>query len=287
MTQARRPMTVSDTAIWVAMYRAMESERPDALFRDPYARRLAGEEGEAMIRRVPRARQYAGPMIVRTAAMDELIQQLIERDAVDLVVNLAAGLDARPYRMKLPPALQWLEADYPHMIEKKSAALAGETPHCKLERIGVDLADRAARRALLERVGTMGTKGLVISEGLLVYLSSDQVAELAQDLAAQPTFRFWITDIAAPLVLKIMKRTWSRQFGADTTTFQFAPKEGAGFFAAYGWQLDRYCSIFLDLGRYHREPNTMWIWRLFYPRWARQEVDRRTGPMTGTLLLSR
>ena len=33
---------VSDTAHWVAMYRAMESERPDALFRDPHARRLAG-----------------------------------------------------------------------------------------------------------------------------------------------------------------------------------------------------------------------------------------------------
>jgi methyltransferase (TIGR00027 family) len=287
MTQARRPMTVSDTAMWVAMYRAIESERPDAIFRDPYARRLAGEEGEEMIRRVPRARQFAGPMIVRTASMDELIQQLIERDGVDLILNLAAGLDARPYRMKLPPALQWVEADYPHMIDKKATALAGETPHCRLERIGVDLADRAARRALLERVGAMGSKGLVISEGLLVYLSSDQVAELAQDLAAQPTFRFWITDIAAPLVLKMMKRTWSRQFGADTTTFQFAPKEGAGFFAPYGWKLDRYCSIFLDLGRYHREPSTMWIWRLFYPRWARQEVDRRTGPMTGTLLLSR
>ncbi len=37
---------VSDTALWVAMYRAMESERADALFYDPYARVLAGERGE-------------------------------------------------------------------------------------------------------------------------------------------------------------------------------------------------------------------------------------------------
>jgi methyltransferase (TIGR00027 family) len=287
MIQARPPLIVSDTAHWVAMYRAVESERPDALFHDPYARRLAGSQGEEMLRHVPRAQQYAGPMIVRTAAIDELLGEVIERGGIDLIVNLAAGLDARPYRMELPPGLQWVEADYPRMIEKKSVALAGEIPHCKLERIGVDLANRDARRALFQRASAMGTKGLVISEGLLVYLSSDQVEELAQDLAAQPIFKFWITDIVAPLVIKMMKRTWSRQFAAATTTFQFAPKDGAGFFTSYGWQLQRYRSTFLDLSRYHREPNMMWFYRLFFPRWARQEVSRRSGPMTGTLLLSR
>jgi O-methyltransferase involved in polyketide biosynthesis len=33
---------ISDTARWVAFYRAMETERPDAIFRDPFARQLAG-----------------------------------------------------------------------------------------------------------------------------------------------------------------------------------------------------------------------------------------------------
>ena len=286
-TKARRPITVADTATWVAMYRAIESDRPDALFHDPYARRLAGEQGEEMLTRMPRARQYGGPMIVRTVAIDELIQEVIEREGIDLVVNLAAGLDARPYRMQLPQSLQWVEVDYPRMIEEKSKALAGETPCCKLERIGVDLADRQARRELFQRIGAMGTKGLVVSEGLLVYLSAEQVAELAQDLAAQPAFQFWITDIAAPLVLKIMKRTWSRQFAARSTPFQFGPKEGVAFFAPYGWQLERYRSAFLDMFRLHREPSMAWLWRLFYPRWARQEVNRRSGPMTGTLLLTR
>ncbi len=36
---------ISDTARWAAVFRARETERPDALFRDPYARRLAGERG--------------------------------------------------------------------------------------------------------------------------------------------------------------------------------------------------------------------------------------------------
>src|ERR1700730_15482531 len=127
MTQPRRILSVSDTAPWVAMYRAMESERPDALFHDPYARRLAGAQGDEMLRHVPRARQYAGPMIVRTAAIDELIQELIEREGIDLIVSLAAGLDARPCRMQLRPNLQCVEADYPQMIDEKSKRLAGET----------------------------------------------------------------------------------------------------------------------------------------------------------------
>ena len=49
---------ISDTARWVAFYRAMESERPDALFHDPYARRLAGERGEQIVRSLPRGRRH-------------------------------------------------------------------------------------------------------------------------------------------------------------------------------------------------------------------------------------
>ena len=69
MSDATPVRNVSDTARWVAIYRAMESERPDALFRDPYARRLGGERGEAIVRAMPRGRSMAWPMIVRTAVM--------------------------------------------------------------------------------------------------------------------------------------------------------------------------------------------------------------------------
>ncbi len=93
---------VSDTARWVALYRAMESDRRDALFRDPYARRLAGERAERILAGMKRGREWAWPMIVRTAVMDELILRAIDRDGVTTVLNLAAGLDARPYRLPLP-----------------------------------------------------------------------------------------------------------------------------------------------------------------------------------------
>src|SRR5260370_34044392 len=106
------PIThVSDTARWVALYRAMEAERPDPLFRDPYARRLAGEQGEAILRGMKQGRRWAWPMIVRTAVMDELILRAITRDGVDTGLNLAAGLDARPYRLALPHTLRWVDGE--------------------------------------------------------------------------------------------------------------------------------------------------------------------------------
>src|SRR2546425_4985527 len=136
------PIThVPDTARWVALYRAMESERPDALFHDPFARRLAGPQGEEIMRRLPRARAFAWPMIVRTAVMDELILRSIERDSVETVVNLAAGLDTRPYRLPLAPSLRWIEADFADVIEYKEQALIRERPACVLERRKIDLTD--------------------------------------------------------------------------------------------------------------------------------------------------
>ncbi len=279
-------VSVSDTAKWVAMYRALESDRPDALFCDRYARMLAGERGAQILRRMPRGRSYGWPMVVRTAVIDELIEQLIHDDGVDLVVNLAAGLDTRPYRMNLPSSLRWFEVDYPQTIAEKAHALVGETPRCDLERIATDLADAAARQALFAQIAGQGSKGLVITEGLMIYLSREQAGDLARDLAGVHNLRYWITDIAAPFILKIMSRTWSRHLGTSAT-FRFAPAEGAQFYESFGWSLVEYRSTWLEGRRLSREPPLAWIWRLIYPRATRQEKSRRTGPMTGVLLLAR
>jgi methyltransferase (TIGR00027 family) len=278
-------ITVADTAKWVAMYRAIESERPDAIFHDPLARRLAGERGEAIFNAVPRARTFGSPMIVRTAVIDDLLMQALAQHGVDLVVNLAAGFDTRPYRMPLPATLQWVEVDYPQTMEEKAKLLEGEAPGCKLERIGADLSNAQARPSLFDRIGAMGTKGLVITEGLLVYLDSDDVRPFAQDLARQPAFGLWITDIVSPFVVKMMRLMWSRRLAR--AAFRFGPPEGAAFFAPYGWRLEQYRSIFVESRRLRREAPMAWSFPLLFPRAAKQEATRREGPMTGTILLSR
>ena len=61
--------------------------------------------------------------MARTYLFDQFLSRAIQ-DGADLVVNLAAGLDARPYRMNLPSTLQWVEVDFPEIISYKEEILA-------------------------------------------------------------------------------------------------------------------------------------------------------------------
>ncbi len=280
------PISVDETANWVALYRAMESERPDALFNDPFARTLAGPRGAEIVRKLDRSRTYAWPMIVRTKVMDDIIERLVG-ESVDLVVNLAAGLDARPYRLALPPALRWVEVDFQKTIDDKTAVLADAKPRCRLERYAVDLADVVARRAFLERAASDARNALVITEGLLVYLSAGQVGELADDLAAAPGIAWWLTDLASPFVLKMMQRSWGKSVTAGRAPFQFAPENGAAFFEPHGWRFVEYHSLWVEGHRLHREPFISSIFRILMWRMWRQEHTRTSGPMSGVVLLRR
>src|SRR5690348_7149806 len=122
---------ISDTARWVAVYRAMETERPDALFRDPFAKQLAGEKGEQIVRTMKDGRSMAWAMIVRTQVFDEVIMAEIATDGIDLVLNLAAGLDARPWRLELPATLRWVDVDLPDILRYKLETLRDAKPKCR------------------------------------------------------------------------------------------------------------------------------------------------------------
>ena len=85
---------VSDTALWVAIYRAMESERRDAIFKDPYARRLGGTRGEAIVRSMPSSEYSAWPIIVRTAVMDAIVKRCVRAVRFAGVGSNASPADA-------------------------------------------------------------------------------------------------------------------------------------------------------------------------------------------------
>src|SRR5262245_10036272 len=125
---------VSDTAHWVACYRAMESRRPDALFRDDLAQALTGSHGHAIAGSIGRTSRYSlWSVVIRTIVIDEIIQKHVA-EGIDTVINLGAGLDTRPYRLKLPESVRWIEVDYAGIIEHKNEVLACEKPGVALER---------------------------------------------------------------------------------------------------------------------------------------------------------
>lgn len=242
---------ISDTALWVATYRAIESERPDALFHDPFARRLADERGRRIAETMEFANRNAWSFVARTVVFDRIIADSIANGA-DMVVNLAAGLDTRPYRMALPSTLQWIEVDLPDLLAYKIAVLAKETPRCRLERVALDLANLAARRDLFNRLSQEASRVLVITEGLVVYLSDQEAVTLADDLARTSTFRRWALDMVSPALMRRMQKSGLSNLERAGAPLKFAPDEGPAFFERYGWKIVDVQSLLQTAGRLKR-----------------------------------
>jgi methyltransferase (TIGR00027 family) len=185
--------SVADTALWIAAYRAEETKRDDAIFKDKLAEKLAGEKGYKIMMETPHTEAMAFAMVMRTSAIDKLILRAIQ-EGIDTVINLGAGLDTRPYRMKLPKSLTWIEVDFESIINYKNELLKTDLPVCKLQRVVCDLTNSEERKIALEVLGNGTKKALIITEGVIAYLSNEEAAELSADLHAIPAFEFWIMD---------------------------------------------------------------------------------------------
>ena len=225
---------VSDTSFWIAHLRAVETERADALFRDPLAGRLAGEHGAQIAAAMPLSRVIAWTVAIRTCIIHDYIDLAIG-EGVDSVLNLGAGLDTRPYRMNLPASLNWIEADYPHIIDYKEQVLASENPRCRLERVKIDLADLSERGRLFAHVNARIGKMLVITEGVLPYLSIGEAAALADDLRALDHAALWVVDYLHPEMMKYRQRKGMDR-AMRNAAFKFTPADWFGFFREHGWQ---------------------------------------------------
>ena len=277
---------VSDTARWVAAYRARETERPDALFHDPFARRLAGERGERIASAVGLgAPGVSGdwPIVVRTLLFDSFIAAEVAR-GVDLVVNLAAGLDMRPYRLDLPPSLRWVEVDLPGILDYKESVIGAERPRCALERVRLDLADVVARRELFGRLAAGAKRAAVMTEGLLIYLTPEEVGGLGRDLAAAgPSFERWVVDLTSPGLRRRLAHAAGPHLDAANAPFKFSPPEGPGFFAPLGWRAIGVRSFLKEAARVRRIP---W-WMRLLTRLPESQGRQGMKPWAAVVLLER
>jgi methyltransferase (TIGR00027 family) len=251
---------VSDTAFMVAGFRAAENERPNPLFRDPLAAKLAGDHDKNILATMPKAFMGAWSVVIRTVIIDNLINQAFA-EGVDTILNLGAGLNTRPYRMALPKTLRWVEVDYPHVIALKEERLAGEEPYCRLKRIKLDLTDRAARRQFLADMSAEATKVLVLTEGVAPCLTETDVAELADDLKAAEKVRYWIVDYYSPEAIRYGEKMRARFM--RNAPFRFTPQDWFDFFASHGWRPREVRYLFDEARRLGRPVPLPWFLRLW------------------------
>lgn len=201
---------VSDTALWVAHYRALETKRPDALFHDPLAGVLAGDHGHRIARAMPMPFITVWAIAIRTCIVDDYIRLALAQ-GVDAVFNLGAGLDTRPYRMDLH-----------------------EKQRCQLERVKVDLANLSERGQLFANVSARAKKLLILTEGVVPYLSIEEAASLADDLEALDKACYWIVDYFSRGLIKFRRRQGMHR-KMQNAPWKFQPADWFGFFRERGW----------------------------------------------------
>jgi methyltransferase (TIGR00027 family) len=273
---------ISDTALWAAWYRANETAREDAVFRDPFAMKLAGERGRQIAKTMKFSTRHSWSWVARTYLFDHMILEQIGL-GVDMVVNLACGLDSRPYRMNLPKDLQWVEVDLPSILDYKEEVMEGIRPECCFERVRVDLADVKARRELFARLGARAKNILVVTEGLITYFSEEEVAEFAKDLWANCSFQRWLTDLANPALIKLLNKRMGKELAA-AGALRFGPAAGTKFFEPYGWKGLDVRSTINCAAKINRLPRLMKLMTMVFPDSKGRNIRR---PWSGAVMLGR
>jgi methyltransferase (TIGR00027 family) len=183
---------VSDTALMTAACRALETERPDGLVRDPFAAQLAGDRGMAIAHALARLDMMCFGVGIRSRFLDRLVLDTVSAYGIATVLSIGAGLDTRPWRLDLPETLRWIEVDFPAMLDYKDSVLTAAAPKCRRERLPADVCDASGRESVFAAAGSGPT--LMITEGLLMYLPGATVEALAANTATN----YWLLDAASP-----------------------------------------------------------------------------------------
>jgi O-methyltransferase involved in polyketide biosynthesis len=138
---------VAQTSRWMAAARPRESEHPYPyrLFDDPLAASQAGPEGFDWLERMEQPTPgFGGPALyvaVRTRFFDDFLLYASRGTGVRHIVLLAAGMDARAFRLSWPPGTHLYELDRPEVLTIKEEILVqtGASPACQRRLIEADL----------------------------------------------------------------------------------------------------------------------------------------------------
>jgi len=262
------------TSLWVAAWRAVESERPDALFHDPFARALAGPEGFAVLASARAASPIEAPTIpVRTRYFDARITRGTQ------VVLLAAGMDSRAFRLSWPPGTRVYEVDQPEVLGLKEQRLGGAVPACVRIPVPIDLAH--------DWPGALRGEGfrpeaptVWLLEGLLPYLDETMVRSLLARLSAlSAEGSVLLTDVIGKLLLDAPQLRpmveFVQRLGAP---WKYGTDDPEGLLEPLGWSVKAD-----DLGAHAAEVGR-WPWPVIprsvpgIPRSYLVEATRGTAP---------
>lgn len=229
---------ISHTARIVAAKRAIEQERPDRLFEDPFAADLAGEEVETLLERwrstgkdINRLRQVRTRYVaIRTRIFDDFL--LACNEQIQQVVILGAGLDARAFRLNWQLDTWVYEVDRSEVLQEKMMILQDVQPRCHHQMIECDLT-QAWHTFLLTSGFDPNQPTIWLLEGVLMYLQESDVHQVLQTLSSLSATN---SALGCDLVSVGSIETGLQSRGRVRRYWQFGTDDPAGLLAQYGWQ---------------------------------------------------
>jgi O-methyltransferase involved in polyketide biosynthesis len=175
--------------------RARETVRPDGLIRDPFAARII-ESIDFDFSTFERHHVAGVDFCLRARLMDDLIQDTLEKEAEGRsVVEFGPGLDTRFHRL-CEHAGRWVEIDFPEVTSLRERFF------------GCDPRRKTIARSILDwnwvaEAGELGSRPVFIAEGVLYFLSREEVRGLFSGLADRFPGGSFLFDAQGPLFLKL------------------------------------------------------------------------------------
>jgi methyltransferase (TIGR00027 family) len=232
------------TSRWVAANRVLETEHVQPLYRDPYARELAGEAGFDVLytmRALAGMGTFVGPdpfLTIRTRFFDDTLLSAV-REGIDQVVILAAGMDARAFRLDWPAGVRLYEIDRDDVFAHKEPTLARlqAQPVCDRRIVRQDLA-QPWTRSLDEAGFDRSRRTAFLAEGLLYYLDEPAAVALVDAISAiaAPGSRLAFDAMNPEVLSSPFIAPYLKKLAELGCPWQFGLRDPDDFMAARGWR---------------------------------------------------
>ncbi len=229
----------------MAAARARESERPYRLFDDPLAATLAGPQGFSWLDRMEPVPRFGGPalyVLVRTRFFDDFLLYASWGAEVRQIVILAAGMDARAFRLDWPPGTRLYELDRPEVLAAKDDVLAraDARPACERHALGADLGRPSWAEALLDAGYEDREPSVWLVEGLLFYMTEDAVRKLLSVVGtlAVPGSLLGLDLVNKDLLNSPMMRPLLAAFARRGASGRFGVNDPEALLGEYGWNAE-------------------------------------------------
>jgi methyltransferase (TIGR00027 family) len=214
----------------MAAVRALESQRSDRLFEDPYSALLAGDDAIAQV--APAAKLFnnnrsLSSIVVRTRFFDDFLTSLAPH--LRQVVILGAGMDTRAFRLPWHPDTHLYELDCSEVLQTKESLLKNTPARCDRHIFSTDLRQSWSDLLINEGYQTE-IPSIWLLEGLLYYLNENEVHELLSAIALLSASGSWLgADLFNEQAIRESKDKLARYW-------HYGCEEPEALLATYGWE---------------------------------------------------